>query len=260
MKKTISAVALLVLAASFSACGKSGGKGANGALATLENVGNAMDSAKGGMKSRNRALSLSEDRPFTAFDARRSGGAASDGGDASVSGDDFEFTFSGTASSQTNGGFSFRFAPKSEKMKSSLDIEFLNVSVSASSAGAGRVGSSSEGKVNVTLSGKSKSAGEFEVAQTTESSMQESSMTMKYSLTVKAEGETAEIVANLRVSQRGVGDGKITLNGEDMTEEQAKKVETSLEKIGNAVQAFGQAMEGQGGGFSSGSGSAEALL
>lgn len=240
MKKSLSLVALLAIGVTLTACG---GKSKSGetALATIESVGNAMESAQKSAQSRsaNRGLNLADELAF----AVNSTPVSDDTVDFSDPNGDFELKFKTTATGQSSGGISFHFAPKSEKMKSTLDVEYLDVSTKVSvSEGSGR-GPSESAAIELILSGKTKSAGTFSIGQSVDVKMEGNTPSMTVKLTVEAGGEKAEIVAKASGNKEPV----VTLNGSEMTEAQAEKLQASLQKISNSMQSLQTAFAGYNG-------------
>ena len=234
MKKTLSFVALFALTASLAACGK-GGSGH--ALETIENVGNNMDNARTALKSGRQNLSPSTERLNASSSSESSTQSSTQ--DIADSNGDFEFHFKSSASSQSAPGFVLELAPKSQKMKDALDIQSLKISASGTALNPTSANQPNVG-LNLSIGGKSKSSGEFDISL----ALAASEGSQKVTMTIKVEGETAEVVGEQKVSSSGEVSQSLTLDGEQITEEQVKKLQASIQKIFGSVQAFSEATQG----------------
>jgi hypothetical protein len=229
MKKIQLMVLISMAAFAFSACGKSG-MDSGKAISTLNNVGTAVESAKDGAKGNHavRATSAETSVNTAAFSHGMNGSTTTtSAGKHSLKINDASSPISLECSMESTDdmmSMSFKFAPNSSEMKEKLDVQSLEVAV--------KMTMKKEFTMSEILSGNAKSTGDFKV----EIALQQASAT----LTINAGGEEAKIEATADEK----GKQSVKMNGKDMTEEQMKQVQASLDKISNALTGLQSAMGG----------------
>jgi hypothetical protein len=212
VKRTYLLTLISIATLALSACGKSKPMDTERAVTAVQNVRTAVDSADTNARKSGTSREASTVSNLTTASVASGGTFKITDPSSPI---ELECTMSGNS-------MALRFSPKSDELKTQLDLKSLSLTFS---------GSENDG--SMTISGDSKSIGAFDMTASGNK------------LVIKANGEES----NFEIEKGSTAsDVKVTTNGNDLTPEQQKRLITAMSGIFRSVMnmmgAVGQSDNG----------------